>query len=218
MKTAMKDMIRPLPGLADAIEARDLDQVKIVLAENREHIFHYTPFAGATWLHFAASEGATSIVEFLIDQGLDVNVGDHRDGRSPLADAAFGGHLDVVRLLLNRGAILDTSSSVRNPLFAAISGSIHINASWAPPTGEAPGIVSLLLEQGIDSRVRYNSPTMKNMDAISFAIQMGASELGRMVALWNANGDEDAANEALREARIIAGIDVGAGPNRSAHS
>ncbi len=121
-----------------------------------------------------------------------------------LSQAASKGRFNIAKYLLDKGALIDTSSSIRNPLFAAISGSMHINAAFPPPTGEAPQITRLLLEHGIDSTVRYDSDTMKNMDAVAFAMMMGARELARMIALWNANGDEQAAQVAMDQGLFIA--------------
>jgi hypothetical protein len=47
-------------------------------------------------------------VRFLIEQGADVNGRDHVDGRTALMGAAHKGRNDVVQLLVDRGAKLDT--------------------------------------------------------------------------------------------------------------
>ncbi|HET9334862.1 MAG TPA: ankyrin repeat domain-containing protein [Sphingomicrobium sp.] len=199
----MTQQSNSLAAFVDAIEASDLTTVRSLFESHPEQLHAYTPFGGGTWLHFAAREGSRDVVEYLLGEGIDINVGD-RDDATPLVSAARGGHYEVVRYLLECGAVMDTSASVRNPLFAAISGSIQVNATWDPPTGEAPQIVRLFLEQGIDSRVRYNSSTMKNMDALAFAAMLGANDLARIIALWNAQGDEVEADKALAEARATA--------------
>jgi hypothetical protein len=190
--------------VADAIDTGELAKVKEVFAHHPEQIEAYTPFAGGTWLHYAAGKGFIDIIQYLVGRGLNVNSRSRHDDRTPLTDAANAGHFGAVEYLLEHGAELDTSTSIGNPLFAAISGSVQVNATWGPPTGEAARIVRLLLERGIDSRVRYDSPTMKNVDAIAFAVMAGASELAHIIALWNTNGDEQEAERAISEARSIA--------------
>jgi ankyrin repeat protein len=155
------------------------------------------------WLNYAARTGSLDIIEFLLKKGVDVNKGDF-EGVAPLCSAASRGDYNIVKYLLDNGAKMDVSASVRNPLFAAISASVQVNATQKPPTGEAPQIVQLLLERGIDSTVRYNSKTMTNMDALAFAMMWGARDLARILALWNAQGNEAIAQAALEQADKIA--------------
>ena len=56
-----------------------------------------------TALHLAAGNGHIRVVEFLCDNGADVNAVDRWGGR-PLDDAQFDGHVDCVRYLQSRGA------------------------------------------------------------------------------------------------------------------
>jgi uncharacterized protein len=157
------------------------------------------------WLNYAAHEGNCLVVKYLIDRGFDINEGDKYENVGPLTNACSGGHYEIVKYLLDHGAKIDVSASVRNPLFAIIIESVKqsMNRSWGPSTGEAPQIVRLLLERGLDSTVRYNSKTMKNMDAVAFATMMGAHDLAHIIALWNAGGDETKAEGALEEARQV---------------
>ncbi|GIL72919.1 hypothetical protein Vretimale_4568 [Volvox reticuliferus] len=55
-----------------------------------------------TPLHVAAAEGAYSVVEWLVQEGADVNAID-RHGRTPLEEAARNDHGEVVRLLIQFG-------------------------------------------------------------------------------------------------------------------
>ena len=61
-------------------------------------------------LHLAAIHGHGSIVEVLVDLGVDINVGDV-DGMTPLHLAAFYGHALVAVTLVERGADLVAVSS-----------------------------------------------------------------------------------------------------------
>jgi uncharacterized protein len=172
------------------------------IIENNPEYLNFQGLGG--WLNYASRDGVLDIIQYLLDQGLDINEGDS-EGVAPLCSAAFGGHYEIVKYLLDHGAKIDVSASVRNPLFAVITESVKqsMNRSWGPSTGEAPQIVRLLLERGIDSSVRYNSKTMKNMDAVAFATMMGAHDLAYIIALWNADGDETKVEAALEAARGI---------------
>jgi hypothetical protein len=58
--------------------------------------------SGFNW---ACESGRTSVDDFLLQKGLDV--GERHHGETGLHWAAFGGHLDIVRLLLQRKAPVD---------------------------------------------------------------------------------------------------------------
>lgn len=61
---------------------------------------------GLTALHWSSYYGQYNTVELLINSNADVNkLGP--DEESPLILAASGGHHDVVKLLLNHGALVD---------------------------------------------------------------------------------------------------------------
>jgi ankyrin repeat protein len=184
--------------IATAIAESDLGRVTTLLSRWPEVVQPDSLWFG-TWLHHAAKQPSIEIVEYLLSLGLDVNAHD-QEGVTPLVYATEAGHYDVARFLIERGALLDTTTSIRNPLFGAISGSVHLNASWPPPTGQATEIVNLLLENGIDTTVRYDIRAGKNVDAVQFAWIMGARDLARIIALRNAGGDEAAAQAALDEA------------------
>ncbi len=51
----------------------------------------------------AAAKGDTQRVKDLLDQGVNVNVKDQQ-GATPLAHAAWFGHIDAAKLLIERGA------------------------------------------------------------------------------------------------------------------
>lgn len=197
------DSIRPHHQIADAIDANDVYLVSELLSnypEYRNEEMH------DGWLHYSAYLGRMDVVKCLLHMGFDVNKRESLDGIMPLKSACLGGHIEVVRYLLDHGAQIDISASIRNPLFATIAESIKdtMNKSWGPPTGEAPAIAKLLLERGLDPKVRYNTKTMKNMDALAFAMMMGAFEVAQIIASWNANGDEEKAKALMVEADAIA--------------
>lgn len=177
--------------IADAIDSENRESIVNLFSENPEQKSVHTFFGGQTWLGYAAEKGKLESAKTLLNIGLEVNAGDKREGSPAISSAAASGHLEIVDFLLKSGATMDVSTSVRNPLFAAI-------------VGRSPKIVGLLLESGVDSKVRYNSKTMKEMDAVAFALMRGEAECARLIALWNSNGDEEAADASLAEADKIA--------------
>lgn len=185
-----EDMMRLYATIADAIDDGTSATVRSLFQEHPEMMPFDVPAFG-TWLHYAAAHGTLEIAKLLVELGLDVNAVEPADGLRPLKNAAYEDKPDIARFLLDTGAVMDVSSSIRNPLFGAI-------------VGRSPAVTKLLLERGIDSKVRYNSPTMKNMDAVAFAMMQGEHEIAHMIALWNTNGDELAARRAMEEGQRIA--------------
>jgi len=61
---------------------------------------------GETMLHWYAIEGASNILQQLIDLGFDVNV-QNEFGNTPLMEASVIGRWDNVRVLINNGARFD---------------------------------------------------------------------------------------------------------------
>lgn len=181
--------------IVESIRSEDCGAIERLLHENPEQMVAFTPIGGQTWLGYAAQLGKLEAVKTLVKLGLDMNKGDKHDGDSPIGSAAANDHYDVVEYLLRAGAVMDVSLSVRNPLFAAI-------------VGRSPQIVRLLLEAGVDSQVRYTSETMKDMDAVAFALMRGELECARTIALWNAKGDEERTNASMIEADRIAELNA----------
>ena len=205
------------PQIADAIIDGNVDLVKKLFEMHPEQMDVYTPFGGGTWLNFAAGEKSIEIVKFLVNLGVNINRGDRHYGRIPLSTATSAGKVEIVKYLIEQGSKLDTSASVRNPLFAVSSGasltlqkekrenpSAEIN--WDDP--RFLSITTLLLNAGIDASVRYNTDTMKNMDAVAFATMWGQKEIARLIAAHLAEGDETKLKAILDEADKIADLNT----------
>lgn len=60
---------------------------------------------GRTALHVAAASGNLHVVQYLLHQGASVHIKDYR-GDNPLIDAIFTKNLEVIRLLVQTGAVL----------------------------------------------------------------------------------------------------------------
>jgi ankyrin repeat protein len=56
-----------------------------------------------TALHYAAEEGCFKVVEFLIDEGININI-INSYGSTALHNAAYQGDLEIIRFLLEKGA------------------------------------------------------------------------------------------------------------------
>lgn len=151
-------------ALREAVKAGDVDRVRSVVAGSADRLHYVTPFG--TWLHIAAKSGGLDLVQALISMGADINAKGGTFGGAPINVAAGYGQAQIVKVLLAAGAELDVGEPERNPLFSAIQGG-HVE------------IVKLLVESGIDFRVRYTGESMKDMDAEAFARERGQTEIGK---------------------------------------
>lgn len=86
---------------AEACEAGDLDLVKQWREKDPDQL-ELAEFAGNKPLQIAALNGNAEVVEYLIDQGCQIDCA-NVDRDTPLIDAAENGHLEVVNLLLSAG-------------------------------------------------------------------------------------------------------------------
>jgi protein phosphatase 1 regulatory subunit 12A len=80
----------------------DLDECKRLIEERLVDI-NVTTCDGLTGLHEAAICGNCEMVEYLLDNGANINCCDH-EGWTPLHAAASLGQIDIVKLLLKRNA------------------------------------------------------------------------------------------------------------------
>jgi len=102
--------------------------------------------AGFAW---ACEFGRASVVDFLLQEGLEVDVKLQHDGQTGLHWAAYSGHLDIAWLLLQRGAQVDAKDETYGgtPLGWALY-------QWGNSTEDAPNhqsyyeVVALLARAG----------------------------------------------------------------------
>ena len=170
--------------ICDAINSEDCLSIKSLFLANPEQMTANTFFGGQTWLGYASQVGKLASVKQLIESGAEVNQGSDPEGVTPLCSSCFNGHYDIAEYLLECGARLDTSASVRNALFAAI-------------VGKSLKITKLLLEAGIDTSLFYNSKTMRNMDACKFALLYGQRDIARAIAFWQSKNDSEIAEKII---------------------
>ncbi len=144
------------------IKAGDVERLVSLLASDKERLNMVTPFG--TWLHVASRAGNLDIVKRLVALGADINKRGGTFDANPLKTAASYGHIEIVRYLLLQGAEMDISEPFRNPLFGAIYNG-HC------------GIAKLLIQHGLDPRVKYTGQTMEDTDAIAYAREQGQLEI-----------------------------------------
>jgi len=87
--------------LAEACESGDMDLVREWREKDPDQI-EQAEFAGNKPLQIAALNGNDEVVQYLIDQGCQIDCA-NVDKDTPLIDAAENGHLEVVKLLLDAG-------------------------------------------------------------------------------------------------------------------
>ena len=137
--------------LEDAIHALDKGDYSLLEKMMDQHgasLIDLLTVAGApqvpmeqafTW---ACMLGRTDDARFLLDQGVDPLAGDNT-GLNGFHYAAWHGHLDTVKLLIERKVPLE----VRNMYGGTVLGSV-LHAVVNRPTPEHVAIVALLLEAG----------------------------------------------------------------------
>lgn len=161
------DNVNITKEIRSAIKTGNVEKVMELLGTYNELLNLMTPFG--TWLHVAASHGRIEIVKYLISAGLDPCIKGGTFNAGAINRAASEGHIEIVKYLIECGAELDVSEPDRNPLFAAIYGG-HKD------------IVEILINAGIDLSIRYTGENMSNMDAYSFAIERGQTEIATLLA------------------------------------
>jgi ankyrin repeat protein len=94
----------------------------------------------------AAIEGDAAQIEVLLAGNRSLVTAISSDGWTPLHLAAFFGKTDAARLLLNKGADVNTRST----------NAMHNMALHAAASGRHPEIVKLLIEHGASANARQN--------------------------------------------------------------
>ncbi|MEP6613240.1 MAG: ankyrin repeat domain-containing protein [Mucilaginibacter sp.] len=95
----------------------DLEKVKSYFNASGELIDPTLQTSREGCMIWACLLGHQPIVEYLLSTGLDVNT--KWDGTTPLHSAAFGGQLAIVRLLLQKGAAMETLNSYDGTVLGA---------------------------------------------------------------------------------------------------
>jgi RNA polymerase sigma factor (sigma-70 family) len=124
----IRELLERDPSLVHAREERDLAMPRQV----------YIPLSGGfTALHRAAADGATALIELLLQAGAAIDARSNY-GETPLHSAVAANHPEAVALLLSRGA--DPNAALPNGLTP-----LH----WAVMRGYQP-LIAALLRAGAD--------------------------------------------------------------------
>jgi ankyrin repeat protein len=120
-----------------------LDLVKSFFNENGSLKANAAKADMDTGFGWACLYGRTSVVEFLLEKGVDLRA-DENAGQTALHKAVIGGHLDLIKLLLERKAPLEAKN--------VYGGTVLGQAAWCVMHGD-PGldyvpIIEMLLEAG----------------------------------------------------------------------
>lgn len=155
----IKENIREM---RNAIKNDDLTFVKNMIESQSVNINEVTSLG--SFLHIAARKAKYKIAEYLIDAGIDLELLSEYPKITAVSEAVLGGEINIVKLLCDKGAKLDTLTSENNPLFFAISG-------------RKVEIAKYLIDAGIDIYATYKIGEIENCDACEWARQWGAKDV-----------------------------------------
>lgn len=181
----------PIALIWKSIAAGDTARVTKLLVDYPFLIDARIPFGGGTFLHLAASKQSPKLVEALVMAGFNIDAPSSLDGHTALMVACSYGNHHVAKYLLDHGAKIDVGDPSRNALFGAV-------------IGRSIEAVEMLLEHQIDVEVRYTGASMKDVDAISFALERGERAIAARIADHIAGRDEVLAERLLERALAIA--------------
>lgn len=105
---------------------------------------------GKSFLHELAREGDTLSAEVLIQAGANADLPDE-EGRRPLHEAAFFGHLDMIDMLLRYGVLLDAPIHPFGftALFLAVQQGRHETVHYLLEHGARVSVEDVLSGQGL---------------------------------------------------------------------
>ena len=207
-----------------AIMGGDLERLRMLVQEGID-VDMTSNITNTTALHTAAVFGRFPIVQYLLQQGADMNKANN-EGCSPLYAAAQEGHLTVLQYLLDHGADKDKAdNNGASPLYIAaqkghlpvlqclmehgadVNKTIDNGASplfVAAENGHLP-VVQYLLEQGADKDKAVNN----GMSPLFAVAHFGYTEIlsclmrsGASLTVRDSNGNvpiDMAANEEIKQ-------------------
>ena len=150
----------------NAIESGDIETVKEMISSGAVDVNEFDSIS--SFLHTAATFNQIEIAKFLIEKGIDVNMLNHT-GLTALSRAVRKGNFEMVKLLCESGAELDSSDPDNNALFSA--------GSW-----HQEEIAQYLVDKGIDIYKTYHIGDMENCDAYIWARKWGDLSVPAIVA------------------------------------
>jgi ankyrin repeat protein len=151
------------PGLLLALQEPSLGVIDELLSSPQTRAEVRNP-ADENALMLAALKGLAKVCQRLIERGADIN----KPGWTPLHYAATGGHMDIVRLLLEQSAYIDAASpNGSTPLMMA---AMYGNSD----------VVKVLLEAGADPALKNDL----NLSAHDFAEMAKQAHSANLIATF----------------------------------
>lgn len=128
--------------LLAAVEEQSLEIVRLTLDHGADMTYSNK---GTTVIHSAARNPRTDVLKFMLDQGFDIE-GKDRNGRTPLHIAAECRNVEGCKILLERGAMIDSGirQTGQTPLIRAIVRGLPADVP----------IIEVLLEYGANMMKR----------------------------------------------------------------
>lgn len=135
----------PTEGLATAAQ-NDHREIVRILVEAGANVEQIDPYVKGTPMTVAATYGRRGVVELLLAAGADKDADCY--GKTPMYCSSIFGFLDVVRILVEKGAAIDGAPALATgtPLAAAC-------------VGDGMPVVRYLMEAGADPSARCNGQT-----------------------------------------------------------
>lgn len=164
-------------GMGEAVVTEDLETVRALIEKDPEAVRAYNE-DGTTLLHRAVDRGDRACVEFLLDNGADINKADRRRTKNhrfrrftPLCFAVYNGNDELVEILIKRGAEVNPTPDVTfTPLYIALRK-------------ENVKIARLLIENGAD----VNKKGSSGLTPLFTAVFQGDLEMAKLLVANGAN-------------------------------
>lgn len=137
-----------LKEFENAVESGDLDKVRMMVEKGMNVDQRLTVY-NMTALTIAARHDHLNLVEFLVENGADIN---HDDGETALMIASRQGRLDIVKFLIERGADIDYKEEFGNTALSAATVYGRLD------------IMKFLIEHGADVNVRSGDDHLSLME------------------------------------------------------
>lgn len=172
-------------SLQNAVDKGDIKTVQSALANDPGLIHAYCINDSYTLLHYAARSGNVPMTEFLLEKGARINsrLRNHT-GLTPLLLASDAGHLDIVRLLVEKGADLHASGR---------GGFMYVHALGLAARSGHIDVAEFLIEKGItvDYKKKYARPLnlaakYGRIEMIDFLVKKGAQVNLPLEEEWSA--------------------------------
>ncbi len=156
--------------LVEAAKKGNLEQVKVLILKGAGP--NQIDSEGKNALHWAAAEGHADVAAYLLDHKAAINAQDSKYKETPLVEAAQFGRLDVVKLLISRGAAIDIKGKYGGTALTSLVNNVGV-ASQKTSEAQVYEIISLLLAHGADPNAQNaDGETMLHMPAYGNEVKL----------------------------------------------